>query len=99
MVLRAFVRLILSILRKFRSELRHFKKSIRDIIQHFIDKGVHLIQLKYNCLQVRKRMCKVNSYQEWESYARLLDHLEGTVDWKYRANSRVYDFARIEARR
>ena len=44
-------------------------------------------------------MCKVHSYQEWESYARLLDHLEGTVDWKYRASSRVYDFARIEARR
>ena len=30
-------------------------------------------------------MCQADSYAEWEAYARLLDHLEGTVDWKYEA--------------
>ena len=44
-------------------------------------------------------MCKVKSYKEWESYARLLDHLEGTVDWKYISESEHYDFGRLEVRR
>lgn len=44
-------------------------------------------------------MCQVKSYKEWESYARLLDHLEGTVDWKYVAHSNHYDYGRLEARR
>lgn len=44
-------------------------------------------------------MCMVRSRVEWESYARLLDHLEGTVDWKYSPTSKVYDYERIEARR
>ena len=44
-------------------------------------------------------MCNVNSYAEWESYARLLDHLEGTVDYKYIEQSKVYDYVRLERRR
>ena len=44
-------------------------------------------------------MCEVRSYTEWESYARLLDHLEGTVDWKYIESSRNYDYIRLERRR
>ena len=44
-------------------------------------------------------MCKVRSYAEWESYARLLDHLEGTVDWKYKDFSFYYDYERLERRR
>ena len=44
-------------------------------------------------------MRHVRSYTEWESYARLLDHLEGTVDWKYIKASKLYDYERIETRR
>ena len=44
-------------------------------------------------------MCSVRTYTEWESYARLLDHLEGTVDWKYIEHSDFYDYERLERRR
>ena len=97
--LRKFVRIVLSILKKFRDELKLFKRSIREVIQHLIDRGIQIISLKYNCLQVRRRMCHVRSHTEWESYARLLDHLEGTVDWKYVKSSNLFDYERIETRR
>ena len=96
---RKFVRLILSILKRFRDEMHQFRKSIREVLQYLIDRGIQIIQLKYNCLQVRKRMCHVRSHLEWESYARLLDHLEGTVDWKYVKHSSLYDYERVETRR
>ena len=44
-------------------------------------------------------MCNVESYKEWESYARLLDRLEGTESWKYTLKSTCYDYTRIESRR
>ena len=44
-------------------------------------------------------MCTVKSYKEWEGYARLLDHLEGTDAWKYVQKSHSYDWHRLEVRR
>lgn len=97
--LRSFVRFLLSLLRRVRAEVRVFRKATREVIIYLLDRGIQIIQLKYHCLQVRKRMCEVRSYTEWESYARLLDHLEGTVDWKYIESSRNYDYIRLERRR
>ena len=97
--LRRFVRLILRILRRIKNEARQFCRSVREVIESLIDRGIRKIELKYHCLQVRKRMCQVRSYTEWEGYARLLDHLEGTVDWKYVTKSSHYDFERLETRR
>jgi len=76
-----------------------FRRAMRELVGHLIERGIQIIQLKYHCLQVRKRMCFVRSYAEWESYARLLDHLEGTVDWKYKEQSYYYDYERLEQRR
>ena len=55
-------------------------------------------------MQIRNRMTNVRSSAEWESYARLLDHLEGTVNWKYVERTKKYeklknDYARLESRR
>ena len=97
--LRKFYRLILYLLKKFREETRVFRKALGEVLLSLIDRCIQKITLKYNCLQVRKRMCLVKSYKEWESYARLLDHLEGTVDWKYISHSTQYDYARLEVRR
>ena len=97
--LKRFVRWILRILRRIKNEARLFTRSVREVIETTVDRGIRKIELKYHCLQVRKRMCNVRSYGEWESYARLLDHLEGTVDWKYIAKSSYYDFERLETRR
>ena len=97
--LRQFVRFILRILRQFRDEFRLFRRSVGEVIRNLIDRSIQIIQLKYNCLQVRSRMRHVRSHTEWESYARLLDHLEGTVDWKYIKTSKLYDYERIETRR
>ena len=97
--LRKLLRLIRRIFKRLRDEMRSFTRSTREIILHLIHRGIQMLQLKYNCLQVRKRMCKVRSYAEWESYARLLDHLEGTADWKYVFESKNYDYVRLEARR
>jgi TAG lipase/lysophosphatidylethanolamine acyltransferase len=44
-------------------------------------------------------MCHVENYKEWEQYARLLDYLEGCVEWKYRPESQHYDYVRIDVRR
>lgn len=97
--LRSFVRVCICILRRLKFETRVFRKATRELVSHLIERGIQIIQLKYHCLQVRKRMCTVRSFTEWESYARLLDHLEGTVDWKYRDFSHFYDFERLERRR
>ena len=43
-------------------------------------------------------MLEVKSSEEWESYAKLLDYLEGCVDWKYESQSEVYDYQRIAKR-
>ena len=96
---RRFFRQIMRFLRKLKEEARLFTRSIGEVIRYLIDRGIMFIQLKYHCLQVRKRMCEVRSYTEWESYARLLDHLEGTVDWKYILKSDHYEYVRLEARR
>ena len=93
------MRAVIRFLRRLRDELRLFSRASRDVINYLIDRGIQIIQLKFHCLQVRKRMCQVRSYTEWESYARLLDHLEGTVDWKYIQHSDFYDYARLETRR
>ena len=97
--LRSFYRVCIAILRKVKQETRLFRKSVREVLEHLIERGIQIIQLKYHCLQVRKRMCSVRTYTEWESYARLLDHLEGTVDWKYIEHSDFYDYERLERRR
>ena len=44
-------------------------------------------------------MQQVKDYKEWESYARLLDHLEGNNDWKVKFESKSYDYVRIDNRR
>ena len=43
-------------------------------------------------------MKEVKSNTEWENCARLLDHLEGSHDWKFQPESGVYDYQRIENR-
>ena len=97
-MLRRFVRLILRILRRFRQETSTFRKSLRDVIQGVIDKIINFIQLKYHCIKVRRRMGQAQSYPEWEAYARLCDHLEGTEKWKYEAESDCYDHPRLQQR-
>ena len=97
--LRRFVRFIIRVLRRLRDELRLFRRSTCEVLAYMIDRGIKIIQLKYDCIQIRKRIIKVRSHAEWESYARLLDHLEGTVDWRYIEYSERYDYKRLEARR
>lgn len=58
-----------------------------------------MIILRYNILQVRKRITRVKDFKEWESYARLLDHLEGNSEWKTELESNQYDYSRLEKRR
>ena len=98
-MLRRWVRYILRILRRIRSEMHLFGKSVCEVLQALIDRGIQSIMLKYNCMQIRNRMTNVRSTAEWESYARLLDHLEGTVNWKYVERTKKYDYARLESRR
>lgn len=97
--LRRFVRMILHILKRLKDEFRMFRRATGEVLSYMIGRWIKIIQLKYDCLQVRKRMNLVRSHAEWESYARLLDHLEGTVDWKYIQHSGRYDYKRLEARR
>ena len=78
-----FVRAILRVLRRLKHETRAFRSSLKEVVRAVIDRIIAFIQRKYHCLKVRKRMTKVGSYAEWEAYAKLLDHLEGNVDWKY----------------
>ena len=97
--LKRFARMILRILRRLRDEFRMFRMATGDVLSYMVDRGIKIIQLKYDCLRVRKRMLSVRTNSEWESYARLLDHLEGTVDWRYIPDSDRYDYKRLEARR
>ena len=96
---RRFYRLILRILKRIRNELRLFKTSIKDILLHMVDNFIYFIELKHHCLEVRKRMLDVRSYTEWASYAKLLDHLEGTEEWKHIDKSDLYDYERLSRRR
>ena len=41
----------------------------------------------------------VKDYKEWESYAKLLDHLEENNEWKFKLESNDYDYLRLEKRR
>jgi hypothetical protein len=40
----------------------------------------------------------VHSFEEWLEYAKSLDYLEGREEWKRNNQSRLYDYAKIEAR-
>ena len=97
--LRKSIRILFKILKLFFTEAYLTHTSMRAILKYLTGKLINLIILKYNILQVRKRITQVKDYKEWESYARLLDHLEGNNEWKCRLESRNYDYARIERRR
>ena len=43
-------------------------------------------------------MKRCKNYKSWQSLARLLDHIEGLLDWKLRYESSNYDFERIRRR-
>ena len=97
--IRKTIRTLFKILKLFFTEAYLTSTSMRAILKYLTSKLINLIILKYNILQVRKRITQVKDYKEWESYARLLDHLEGNNEWKCRLESRSYDYARIERRR
>ena len=96
---RRLIRIIIVVIKKFWSEYRQTNSAIRSIIKYLFGKLVNLIVLRYNILQVRNRMTQVRDYKEWENYARLLDHLEENNEWKFRLESKSYDYSRLEKRR
>jgi len=96
---RKFFRLVKSILKRVLSEFKQYHTSVAQIITHLIDKGILFIELKYHCLEIRRRMSDVRSHNEWQSYAKLLDYLESTEKWKYDGKSDRYDYERLDKRR
>lgn len=54
--LRRFVRYILRLMRKLRDELRMFRRSAFEVLAYMLDRGIKIVQLKYDCLRVRKRI-------------------------------------------
>lgn len=62
---RAFFRLVMRTLKRILSEFTHCRSSVAQIIKHLIDKGILFIELKYHCLEIRRRMSDVRSHNEW----------------------------------
>ena len=87
------------ILSLFKRECVMFTKSVKEIWRFLVESLIIRITRKYHCLQIRKRMYQVQNYREWEQYAKLLDYLEGYVEFKYRPESEDYDYVRIDVRR
>ena len=97
--IKRLVHILIAVISKFWSEYRHTKSAVRSIIKYLWQKLISLIVLRYNILQVRKRMQQVRDFKEWQDYARLLDHLEDNNEWKFRLESKSYDYIRLEKRR
>lgn len=97
--IRRAIRLLIRFFSLYRDEFRQFRKATREVFRQIIRNLIDYIVLKNDCLQIKKKMCLVRSYSEWKECASLLDHLEGCEKWKYRDESKNYDFRRIKQRR
>ena len=80
------------------AELQEFNVAWRKVIKGWLNKLKDWILLKYKCAKIKEKMCLVNNHKDWEKYARQLDHLEGTFEYKIVRESRYYDYKRIESR-
>ena len=80
--LKKAINLLKFLLNLSRAEYRCFRQAIRDILTYWKGRVIDYIVLRYNCLKIRRRMLEVKTTREWESYAKLLDYLEGCMEWK-----------------
>ena len=80
------------------NELRQVKEASQEVSISWLTSFINHIMLRSRCDLLREKMKHVKSYKEWESYAKLLDHLEGHNWWKNERVSSSYDYDRIESR-
>ena len=80
------------------TELQEVKTAVRQVLKEWRNKLVRYILKKFKGVKLQDLLNNAKTYKEWEKYAKQLDILEGTNDYKLRNESRLYDFERIESR-
>jgi hypothetical protein len=80
------------------TELQEVKIAVRQVLKEWRNKLVRYILKKFKGAKLQDLLNNAKTYKEWEKYAKQLDILEGTNDYKLRNESRLYDFERIESR-
>jgi len=80
------------------TELQEVKTAVRQVLKEWRNKLVRYILKKFKGAKLQDLLNNAKTYKEWEKYAKQLDILEGTNDYKLRNESRLYDFERIESR-
>jgi len=67
------VRRVTKLLAMALSELEQVKSASHEVLRDWMQKLVEYIVLKYKCMKIKEKMCKVKNHSEWEEYARVLD--------------------------
>lgn len=80
------------------AEMREAKKSLIKVTKEWRNMFVRYLLKKYKAARLEDRMNASTTYKEWEQFAKQLDLLQGTNDYKFKVESRLYDYERIESR-
>ena len=80
------------------TELQEVSQACKQVFKEFVNKFIRFILKKYKGAKLQDLMQNVDNHRDWEKYARQLDYLYGTNEYKLKNESRLYDYERIESR-
>jgi hypothetical protein len=75
-------RAVLSVTRLFVKEFYQSADALKIVLMYTWSRAVKLIVLQFKSMKVKEQMIKVRDYKSWQKLAKLLDQIEGLLEWK-----------------
>jgi predicted acylesterase/phospholipase RssA len=80
------------------AEMREASSAFKQVLKEWRNMFIRLVLRKYKALKLLDKMDTCSTHDEWEKYAKQLDILSGRNEYKFKLESRLYDYERIDSR-